>query len=90
MYKYIVKRTQLSLDKHLWSPLHARAQSQKTTISELVRQAVRERHIGDLEKRKQAMQGFVGIHQMHRKDPDARQQVRLLRGGKRLDGLDER
>lgn len=36
------------------------------------------------------MQGFVGIRQMHRKDPDARQQVRLLRGGKRLDGLDER
>lgn len=52
MHKYIVKRTQLYLDKHLWSPLHARAQSQTTTISELVRQAVRERHIGDLEKRK--------------------------------------
>lgn len=55
-----------------------------------VRTTGRERYVADLEKRKQAMQGFVGIRQVHHGDPDACQQVRLLRGGKRLDRLAER
>jgi predicted DNA-binding ribbon-helix-helix protein len=39
-----VRRTQLYLDENLWSTLHARARSQQTTISELVREVVRERY----------------------------------------------
>lgn len=58
---YIMRRTQLYLDDHLWGALRSRAQREKTTISELVRQAVRERYIGNLERRKAAMQSFVGI-----------------------------
>ena len=85
-----MRRTQLYLDDHLWGALHARAESEKTTVSELVRQAVRERYLGDLERRKAAMQGFVGIRNARREDCDAREEVRRLRRGTRLDKLAER
>ncbi len=87
---YIVRRTQLYLDDKLWGALHARAQSEKTTISELVRQAVRERYIGNLERRRAAMQSFVGIRKADGKDRDAGLEVRRLRRGSRLDRLGER
>lgn len=82
-----MRRTQLYLDDQLWGALHARAQSEKTTISELVRQAVRERYLGDLEGRRQAMQRFAGIHAPHPDDRDAREEVRRLRRGTRLERL---
>jgi hypothetical protein len=56
-----VRRTQLYLDDELWKALHDRAASEKTTISELVRQAARERYLPDREKRRQAMMAFAGI-----------------------------
>ena len=56
-----MKRTQLYLDDDLWHALHARARSQGTTISDLVRQATREQYLGKLDERRQAMQAFVGI-----------------------------
>ena len=67
-----------------------RAKTEKTTISELVRQAVRERYLGDLDKRREAMQSFVEIRKAHAEDHDARVEVRRLRRGSRLDGLGER
>lgn len=57
---HIVRRTQLYLDDHLWGALHARARCENTTISELVRQAVRDSYAGDREQRVSAMQSFVG------------------------------
>ena len=60
---YIMRRTQLYLDDDLWNALHAIAESSGTSISELVRQAVRERYVGKLEERRKAMQAFVGIRQ---------------------------
>ena len=56
-----MRRTQLYLDDHLWNALHAHAQSKKTTISELVREAVRERYLGKQDEQRKAMQEFVGI-----------------------------
>ena len=85
-----MRRTQLYLDDQLWGALHARAQREKTTVSELVRQAVRERYIGNLERRRAAMQSFVGIHKAHAEDRDARVEVRRLRRGSRLDRFGER
>jgi hypothetical protein len=82
-----VRRTQLYLDEQLWGALHARARSESTTISELVRQAVRERYIGNLEKREAAMQGFVGIRKARAGARDASAEVRRLRRGGRLDRL---
>jgi hypothetical protein len=87
---YIMRRTQLYLDDQLWGALHARAQSEKTSISELVRQAVRERYIGNLDERRAAMQSFVGIRKAHGKDRDPHMEVRRLRRGSRLDRLSER
>jgi metal-responsive CopG/Arc/MetJ family transcriptional regulator len=82
-----MKRTQLYLDEDLWGTLHDRARSQKTTISELVRQAVRERYLGSQRQRMEAMQAFVGIRKPASQTPDAVELVRRLRRGDRLDRL---
>ena len=84
---YIVRRTQLYLDEQLWDALHARARDAGTTISELVRQAVRERYLGNLDKRREAMQRFVGIRAPGA--VGAVEEVRNLRRGSRLDRLGE-
>jgi predicted DNA-binding ribbon-helix-helix protein len=65
---YIVRRTQLYLDDHLWNALHARARSRKTTVSELVREAIRERYFGRRDEQAKAMQDFVGVRK-ERADP---------------------
>jgi hypothetical protein len=82
-----VRRTQLYLDEHLWSALHARARSQKTTISELVRIAARERYFGNHGQRMKAMNAFVGIRKQTSQTPDAVEIVRGLRRGDRLSRL---
>ncbi len=84
---YVVRRTQLYLDDHLWNALHARAQSQKTTVSELVREAVRERYLGNRDQQTKAMQEFVGIRKDRSGPLDAVEYVRSLRRGNRLEQL---
>ena len=85
-----MRRTQLYLDDNLWGALHARAQSEKTTISELVRQAVRERYFGTREQRIAAMRSFVGIRKSRPEMLDSTEEVRQLRGSSRLDRLGDR
>lgn len=87
---YIVRRTQLYLDDHLWNALHSRARSRKTTVSELVREAVRERYLGRRDEQMKAMQEFVGIRKERSEPVDAVEYVRTLRRGDRLDRLHER
>lgn len=82
-----MRRTQLYLDDHLWSALHARAKSQQTTVSELVREAVRERYVGPRDERMKAMQALIGIRKAASGTPDAVEIVRSLRRGDRLDRL---
>ncbi len=82
-----MKRTQLYLDEDLWGALHARARSRRTTVSELVREAVRERYLGDRGQRMQAMQAFVGIRKRSPEMQDAAETIRNLRRGARLDRL---
>ena len=84
-----MRRTQLYLDDQLWGALHARARREKTTVSELVRQAVRERYLGDREQRRAAMRRFIGIRKVHAAGANATQQIRRLRKGFRLDRLGE-
>jgi hypothetical protein len=84
---YIVRRIQLYLDDQLWGALHARARSEKTTISELVRQAVRERYLGDHEQRMIAMQRFVGTRKSSSDTIGSAEEIRRLRRGTRLDRL---
>lgn len=85
-----MRRTQLYLDDQLWGALHARARREKTTVSNLVRQAVRERYLGDREQRRAAMQQFVGIRKSHAASADSTEEVRRLRRGSRLERLSDR
>jgi hypothetical protein len=82
-----MKRTQLYVDDELWHALHAQARAQRTSVSELVRQAARQKYLGDWEKRKQAMQAFVGIWKDRPEFRDPEAYVRRLRRGTRLRRL---
>jgi hypothetical protein len=57
------------------------------SVSELVRQAVRERYFGDLHKRRAAMQAFVGIRKNRSDIDDSEVYIRGLRKGTRLKRL---
>lgn len=79
-----MKRTQLYLNADLWKALHVRSQQQGTSISELVRQAVRDKYGSSPASRRQAMQALVGIWKDRKDLPDATAYVRRLRKGNRL------
>jgi len=72
------------LNEDIWKALHIRARQRKTTISDLVRQAVREKYGNSSADRKQAMQALVGLWKERKDLPDTEQYVRQLRKGKRL------
>ncbi len=82
-----MRRTQLYLDDELWNALHARAERTGTSISELVRAAVREQYLGNFEQRRKAMQAFAGIRKSAHKFGDGAAYVRSLRRGSRLERL---
>ena len=84
---YTMRRTQLYLDDQLWNVLHARALSTGTTVSELVRESLRKHYLGDLEKRRQAMQAIVGIRKDVPDSRDAESEIRELRSGDRLSRI---
>jgi hypothetical protein len=82
-----VRRTQLYLDEELWRALHVRARKEKTTVSNLVRRAVRDRYIGNKDERRAAMEAIVGLWKNRNDLPDTETYIRSLRGGKRLKRL---
>jgi macrodomain Ter protein organizer (MatP/YcbG family) len=82
-----VRRTQLYLDDHVWKELHSLARAKKTTISELVRAAVRDRYMGNLEKPAEAMRGLVGIRGDLACAINSVECVQRLRKGSRLERL---
>ena len=79
-----MRRTQLYLEEELWAALHAKALLEGATVSELVRVAVRERYMGNLEVRRQAMLGIIGLWKDREDLEDTETMVRKLRGGTRL------
>jgi len=79
-----MRRTQLFLDDDLWDVLRARAREEGTTVSDLVRQAARERYLGKLEERRQAMQALAGIRKDRSELSDSVEYVRRLRNGRRV------
>ena len=82
-------RTQLYLDDDLWKALRTRARSQGTTISDLVRRAVRDRYLGNLDERRKAMEALVGIWKDRTDLPASSAYVRSLRRDTRLDRLEK-
>jgi hypothetical protein len=79
-----MKRTQLYLNEDIWKALHIRSRQQGTSISELVRQAVRDKYGRSPGGRQQAMQALVGMWKDRKDLPDSTVYVRRLRKGKRL------
>jgi hypothetical protein len=85
-----MRRTQLYLDDDLWSVLHMRARSERTTVSDLVRQAARERYLGGLQERGRAMRAIVGMWKDRPEFEDSAEYVRDLRRDARLERLEKR
>jgi hypothetical protein len=79
-----MKRTQLYLHEDIWKVLHIRSRQQRTSISDLVRQAVREKYGSSPVERREAMQAFVGMRKDREDLGDSTAYVRRLRKGKRL------
>jgi hypothetical protein len=79
-----MKRTQLYLHDDIWKALHIRSRQQGTSISELVRQAVRDKYGRSPAGRRHAMQALVGLWKDRRDLPDSTVYVRRLRKGSRL------
>jgi hypothetical protein len=82
-----MRRTQLYLDNDIWKALHVRSRQQRTSISELVRQAVRDRYGSSPANRRQAMAALVGMWKDRADLPDATTYTRRLRKGKRLQRI---
>jgi hypothetical protein len=82
-----MKRTQLYLHEDIWKALHIRSRQQRTTISELVRQAVRDKYGSSPANRRQAMQAIVGLWKNRKDLPDGETYVRRLRKGNRFRRL---
>jgi hypothetical protein len=82
-----MRRTQLYLDDPLWNALHTQARSRKTSISEVVREAMRDRYLAKRGEQAKAMQEFVGIRRNRSESVDAVKYIRSLRRCDRLDRL---
>ncbi len=68
----------------MWKTLHTQSRQRHTSISELVRQAVRDRYGYSTAHRRQAMEAWIGIWKDRDEIPDASTYIRRLRRGKRL------
>ena len=82
-----MKRTQLYLNDDVWKALHIQSQQQGISISELVRQAVREKYLNSASNRTEAMVALVGLRKNRKGLPETEAYIRQLRRGKRLRTL---
>jgi hypothetical protein len=78
-----MKRTQLYLNEDIWKALHIRSRQLGTSISELVRQAIREKYGSSSAARTQAMQAIVGLWKDRSDLAHTDSYVRRLRKSKR-------
>jgi len=84
---YTMRRTQLYLDDELWGTLRIRSQQAGTSVSDLVRRAVREKYSTGLGGRRQAMRAFAGIWKGRTDLADPEAYLRALRKGSRVKRL---
>jgi Ribbon-helix-helix protein, copG family len=78
-----MKRTQLYLEDESWKALHVRSKESGLSISELVRQAIRDRYLSPVNERRAAMQAIIGIWKDRSDLPDTEAYVRDLRRNRR-------
>jgi len=72
------------MDDDVWKALQIRAKQSKSTISELVRQAVREKYLDKKAERREAMLSAIGLWKNRIDLPDTETYVRALRDDDRL------
>jgi hypothetical protein len=82
-----MRRTQLYLEEPVWKLLHILARQSGSTVSELVRQAVREKYVKDPEKRKRVLLSAIGIWKDRTDLPDTETYIRRLRKSTRWKRL---
>jgi Ribbon-helix-helix protein, copG family len=82
-----MKRTQLYLEDDTWRALRIRSRQQRTTVSELVREALREKYLRSSRNRGEAMRRWVGIWAGRPELRDVESYIRRLRKGRRLKRL---
>lgn len=84
---YIMRRTQLYLNDDLWETLHIESKQRGTTVSELVREAVRDKYGNSPTNRAKAMEAVIGMWKDRTDLPDSETYIRQLRKGKRLERI---
>jgi Ribbon-helix-helix protein, copG family len=85
-----MRRTQLYLDEDIWKALHRRSRRHGTTISELVREALRGKYARASQNRAEAMRRWVGIWEGRADLRGTDSYIRRLRKGRRLRRLGRR
>ncbi|MEK7406600.1 MAG: CopG family transcriptional regulator [Acidobacteriota bacterium] len=80
-----MKRTQLYLPEDDCKLLEMLARQSRSSVSELVRQAVREKYCARASNRREIFQSVVGLWRNRQDLPDAQTYVRALRRGRRLE-----
>ncbi len=84
---YTMRRTQLYLDEILWDRLRTEARARHTTVSDLVRKALREKYVSSFERRRKAMEAVVGIWKDRTDLPDTDEYIRSMRRNTRAERL---
>jgi hypothetical protein len=79
-----MKRVQTYLTEDLWKDLHIQSRGQGISISELVRQAIRDKYGNSAARRRKAMKAIVGMWTNREDLPNSTEHVRRLRKGNRL------
>ena len=82
-----MRRTQLYLDEELWKVLRVRARESGSTVSELVRQAVRQVFVGSAKNRERVLRSVVGVWSVRTDLGSTETYIRKLRKGSRLERL---
>lgn len=81
---YTMRRTQLYLEDQTWAVLEVLARQAQCSVSDLVREAIRERYVQGATPRKRAMQAVVGLWSQRTDLPSTEAYVRRLRRDTRL------
>ena len=79
-----MKRTQLYLEENLWKLLQIQARQSGFSMSELVRQAVRDKYVTSGKSRKEVFRSVVGLWRRRKDIHDTETYLRSLRRGTRL------
>jgi len=82
-----MKRTQLYIEEDVWKRLQILSRQSGTSISDLVRKAVRNQYMSGPENSRNVLMSVVGLWKNRTDLPDTDTYVRSLRKGKRIERI---